>query len=391
MTDLTYIVEIDHKEKGIGFTAKTALKNAQKQKTSPITNVRFSKQPTGSHTTLEVTIKDTPLTDIITSVIESSGRMPTTNGSYSIKSIELQKKEDNLQEKMKSLQRKQGSFQRQLTTLREENAQLRKSLTQQHVEVDTPLEGLLAYFSTTDYSPEVVLDNPADIDFAQRVLSGDTTNLFVNYANHVLGECLTQEEVDTILNYKAKDSTELSALHLRYEIAKKELDFLKKLKSGDTEIPETLRAEYIKVIEEKGHDETVRAYESTVQEQEEAQLRQKNLRQLKENYDSFSEQVTLLTQVKQEVPVIINHMKSSVEIYFPFVVRDVKAGFIGDLKKEIETYFEGATIEQIDNTFVAYRIHTNDDSAEEVDHLVEETPVTLQVAGFNKIVPYRLG
>lgn len=384
MADLKYKIKISHRDKGLGFNAKTALQNAQRQETSPIKQARFSGQPSSSNTNIEVTVDDVTLRDIITNTINSSGMMPK-GGLYTIEGVELQE-EDN--SRMKDLQRESGALHRQLKTLREENAELRQSLTRNRAEVNTPLEGLLAYFETTNYSPEVILEDSTDLDFAQRVFSGDIENNFVNYANHVLGESLSEEEVERVLAY---EPDEMPELHSRYETAMKELGFLEKLKSGKTEIPETLCATYIEVIEEKGHDETIREYESRVQEQKEVMLKQGKLKQLKGKYDSFSEQIDLLTQASGEVPVIFHLGENNVEVYFPFRVRDVKAGFIEDLRKEVETYFENATVGYLDSKFVAYRVNGGEGFTEGVDHLVEDTPVTLRVAGFNTIVPYRLG
>ncbi len=387
MADLTYLVTIEHRDRGVGFTARTALQNAQKQGTSPIKQAKFSGQPTGSHTDIEVTIDDASLRETIIGAIDVSGRMPSKPGLYSIRSVELQRGEADLEE----LQRHSKVSQRQLASLREENARLRQGLTSSRIEVNTPLEGLLTYFATTNYSTGVILDDSADLDFARRVFGENIENKFVNYANHVLGENLSEEDIERVLAYKPKAPEEMSELHLRYEAAKKELGFLEKLKSGETEIPETLRDDYIRVIEVKGHGETVREYMAQVQAQENAESNQEKLRQLKDKYDSFSEKMDLLNQAGGIVPVIFNFKESGVELYFPFNVRDVKSGFIGDLRTEVETHFGNATVESLEHKFVAYQVTNGSNCVEGVDHLVNDTPITLRVAGFDKITPYRLG
>ena len=207
----------------------------------------------------------------------------------------------------------------------------------------------------------------------------------------MLGENLSEEDIERILAYEPKAPEKMSVLHLRYEAAKNELVFLEKLKSGETEIPETLRDEYIKVIEVKGHDETMREYMAQVQAQENAESNQEKLRQLKDKYDSFSEKMDLLNQAGGIVPVIFNFKESSVELYFPFNVRDVKSGFIGDLRTEVENHFGNATVESLEHKFVAYQVTNGSNFVEGVDHLVNDAPITLRVAGFDKIIPYRLG
>ncbi len=394
MTNLTYILTMSHKDRGIGFTAKTALQNAQKSPHSPIVQAKFSGTSSSSETIFEIEVEDSPLTAIIENAINSSGRMPAVQGTYKIEKIELQVADSGSSRATKNLQRDLSSAQRQAGLLREENARLRQESTlaaKNKVEITTPLQGLLAYFETTNYNPEVLLEERVDLDFAHRVLSGEIRNTFDNYINHVLGRELSVEDIQKILTYQEIESEESARLRAEYETAKTELEYLEKLKSGKTDIPETLRPAYIKFIEDKKHEKTVNEYDAKQQEQKKIIAEKAMLLKLKEKYGTFSDSINLLTDASSEVPVIFNMLKNTVEIYFPFNSRDVKSGFIDDLTKELKSYFDDAEVELLEGKQVAYKIVNGKNLADAVDTLIEDTPVTLKVSGFSKIVPYRLG
>src|SRR3989338_6104570 len=143
MAQLTYVISIRHKDKGLGFTAKTALQNAQRQTVSPIKQAKFFGQPTGSHSQIEVVVDDAILCDTLTKIITSSGRMPNQDGMSTIEEVKLESKEGPLQQEVENLKRQQGSSQREITLLREEIGTLRQNVAQSKIKVNTPLEGLL--------------------------------------------------------------------------------------------------------------------------------------------------------------------------------------------------------------------------------------------------------
>ncbi len=388
MADLKYVVDLSYRSKGIAFSAREALRNALKQDTSPITKAVFLGEPTGSSAQLEVTIDDSLFCRTITNAIDTSGRMPHDPGLYTIERVVLQT--EGNPKVGKDIQKGYAAAQREVVVLRDENARLRQDLTRPRVEVHTPLDGLLAYFESTKYSPEVLLEDSADLDFARRVFGKEMNNTFSNYVTLILGESVTEEEVQRILAFTVDSSDERTKFHGEYVIAKAELDYLHEVKSGKVDMPETVRQSCISFIEAKRLDDTVKAYESRVKAQEEVVLKQEIFRDLKVKYHSFSEKMDLLTQAGGDVPVIFKFNEEGLELYFPFQSKVVAGGFVDDLQKDVEACFGKAATKYLDHKFVVYQV-LGSDLNEGVNRLVEDAPITLRVAGFNRIIPYGLG
>ncbi len=389
MTDLKYVVSLSHRSKGIAFSAREALRNAVKQGTSPIRQAVFSGEPTGASSRLEVTIDDELLCRAITTAIDTSGRMPHDKKSYTVNSIVLQE-EANAPEDKKDFQPEYVAIRQQVDLLLEENAQLRQDLMERKVEVQTPLDGLLAYFESTKYSPEVLLDDSADLDFARRVFGKKMKNTFSNYITHILGESVTEEEVEQILAFTAESSDERTKSGAEYETAKTELAYLQTVKSGKVDMPGTVRESLITLLESRKLEDTIRVYEARIKEEQEVALKQEKFRDLKVKYNSFSEKMHLLAHAGGDVPVIFNYNESGLELYFPFRSTAAPAGFVDDLQREVGSCFGKAATKSLGRKFVVYQV-SGSDLNEGVDRLVEDAPVTLRVAGFNRIIPYGLG
>ena len=394
MTDHRYNVRITHKDKGVGFTVRDALRNSQKQPHSPIRQARFSGEPSGSETIIEVTVDDTPTREFIRKSIENSGRVPSIPGIYSIESIELL--EDGAQregKRVKELERELGTAQRETARLRDESSKLRQEATH-NVKLESPVHGLLAYFDTRRYSPNTMFSDPAEIGFARSVVCEHRENTFEEYASHILGRRIAKEEIEVALTYNPEKPDDMKALRSKYETARAETEFLSTLKEEISGIPASLREDYIRVIEQKNHAETINVYESKVKERQETEKLRGTLEELKTKYTAFSEGFSLLSQAGDEVEVIFAPRKGGeLDVYFPFVARNVKAGFIDDLKKELHTYFgsNGTDVKPLENRFVAYTISGGKEISDKVGHMVEDVPFTLRIAGFNKLIPYRLG
>jgi hypothetical protein len=168
----------------------------------------------------------------------------------------------------------------------------------------------------------------------------------------------------------------------------RKLEFLARLKEGQTETPPSLREEYIQVIESKGHEDTVRAYEARQREQEEAQRRKEAITQLKEKYRAFSEQFELITQDGERLPAIFNTADGSLDIHFPFTAKDINTGFVDALRSDLARHFEAAEIQTLPGNFLAYRLAMPENTAARVERIAEDAPFTLRAAGFNRIIPY---
>ncbi|MBW3019371.1 hypothetical protein KY329_04275 [Candidatus Woesearchaeota archaeon] len=378
MAGIEYIVTLGHKDKGPGYTAKTALQNAARQKKSLIKKAGFEGQPTSASTGLRVVVDDIQLKETITQVLESSGRMPKSG--WDIKSITLT---ESSAEDIRALQSENEAL----------KTQLRSTPQPKSITASTPLEGLLAYFESRTYTPETILERPEDLLFAKKVLRGEMQNTLPEYISHVTGERLTEEEIQEALDLPqtSPDAT----LKAAYEEAQRELEYLRKVEAGETDIPPTLQAGVIEAIKSKKHEKTIAAYEREKASYEEKERKQETYQELQQKYTTFIENLQL-TQAGAELPVIFNKTDNGpamLEIYFPFKKRDMKAGFIEDLQKELTEYFTangGGVVEEKKQTmFVAFRVRDASDITP--DGLLDEIPITLRIAGFSEICPYTLG
>jgi len=93
----------------------------------------------------------------------------------------------------------------------------------------------------------------------------------------------------------------------------------------------------------------------------------------------------------RRIPIIFNHNvedSDELEVYFPFKVRDTKAGFIADLMKDMGDYINAREAEVIDNQFVAYRFKEPYSENKVFEGFF---PLTLRISGYNLIFPLDIG
>ncbi len=385
---LRYLVTITHKERGTGFVARDALQKAQKQKTSPIIRATFSGSSTNSRTDLEVLIDDSSVYEVIKNTLSSHGRL--SEGSYTVESIELIQ-ENPLEEDVKRLRRENGTLQRRLNGLREDYSELRKELEDVKSEITTPLDGLLAYFKTQSYAPSTIFDDSAELDFALSVLNNNIENTIENYVNHMLNSNYTEEKIEEILDYQPKEQTELKELKSKYDESKKHLDYLEEQKNNNA--PSAVLEVIEKLVEDRGDQQIVEEYESYLEADEKIKPLQGRLKSLKGKHQSFSEHIDLINEAGEEIPVIFQSIENGLEICLPFQAKKTSEGFVQNLAEEIKTYFSSQSEVTIldQNHFVGYRVENKIGLNETPNDLINEIPVTLKTAGFNKILPYRLG
>lgn len=397
MGETTYIVTIEHKERGIGFSARTALQNHQKQDSSPIKKVTFAKQSTNKKSELSVVLDDQATVDYLTNCIENSGRMPSQKDSYQIKSIKLAEKEiDNTE--LNETKTKLANKAKAIRTLQEENEELRAQLSDiKREEIKEPLQGLLLYFDNLDYKADNVLDNSVDSGFLRRVLRGGLENKLVDYVNHVLGQQLDEVEVEEILQYDLNETnSEFEKAKEEHDKAQEELNFLEKLKDGSSEVPTTIVPSLIENIEAKDHQRTINRYKKLEEEDNKKKELVTKIKRFKSKFEKFSEQIGILLEASEELPVIFYNQKESLEIYFPFIRNSTKTGIINNLGNDLS--FSSITLEPLDHKFVAYKTQleidpeNNTQSLDErlnfyISSMMEDVPFTLQVAGYNAIKP----
>jgi hypothetical protein len=379
MAELVYIVKVEHKEKGIGYSVKDALQNAQRQDSSPIKEARIIGVPSSSHTNIRVTIDDVVATAVIEQAIRKSGRLPSNGKLYPGINIELQNENVTAQEIYHDLQKTNGH-----TPLTRENSVVPK------IEINTPLEGLLGYFSNTRYAPQVLFDNENDIEFAKLLFDGKRENTFVDYVNHALNKNLTQKEINKILREEVLNEEEIAEITSKYEIARKEVEYVINMKNNP-EVPETLKEDIQRIVQQNGSIEIVRDYVHTMKEQSELIKLKNMLSEVKEKYQTFSDQVALLNEAGQEMPVIFSINSNSVDIYLPFRSQNINSDLVDEIAVELFSNFDGDSIHYLEGDFIGYKIRSSPSIAAGISKTIDNAPVALKLAGLKGIIPYVIG
>lgn len=395
MGEITYKIVIEHKSRGIGFSAKEALKNFQKQDSSPIKKVTFAGRNTNQKSEFLVVLDDQTTIDYLTNCIEGSGRMPHEKGAYQITDIELFEEEPDNTE-LKNTKADLASKVKALDQLQRESKKLRAELAEaQREEINQPLQGLLLYFENLDYKADNILDDSVDSGFLSRVLSGKLENKPVDYVNHVLGKELSGEEVQEALKYNL--DREIPEADREYNEAKDELKFLESLKDGSSGVPESLVPTLINNIESKDHQKTISSYRALEEESEKKKELAAKVEGISKKFERFSEQISLLLEASEELPIIVYKQKNSLEIYFPFIRSSTKTGLINNLGNDLS--FNDIVVEQLEHKFVAYKGELSDESEDTmpqslderlnfyISSIMEDVPFTLQAAGYNKVKP----
>lgn len=383
MAVIKYVVELSHEDKGVGYAAQKALHGAQRAGLPLIQQAKFIGSPTGSKTLLEVTVDESYLPEQISHFLENSARLP--EGLYKIVSIKLLSAEEELKERLQGLEAQYRAVQSDAVALRDENTRLRAAIKP----IGSPLEGILKYFDSLELTPQTLLEDSVDYDFARRVSAKQVPNTFPNYANHVLGRSFTEEQIATILKFDSQAATvELSGMEATYRTALEELGYMKRLVEGSADVPAMLREELIKLVKGRNHEATIRKYEGKKQELDETAELHQTLTRLRERYQRFAEHLELLEQAADEVPVLFNITETGAQIYLPFKTRVVRTAFIEDLARELGSYFGGAEITTLPADYVAFEIQAPN---ARVAPVLEDIPFTLKAAGFNRIMPYVFG
>jgi len=384
--ELRYIIRLLHDDKGIAYTAKTALQNASKQPTNSIRSAQFLGQPTGKKSEHVVTIDDSGIKEIIQKTLENSGRMPKTGDiKWSIESIEREGDDsEKLRYELEGLTKK-------LRIVEGESASLRGKLNEERADIHSPLEGVLAYFDTLRCSAEPVMSDAVDISFAQRFLNEEVDNSLADYVSHNLGRIVTVEEIKGAMTYSGDKDEEMEELEISHAEAIVQLAYLDKLRKGITDVPESLRKDTIRLIEAKRPDEIVEKYEAKQMELEERDQFKTTIRRLQGNHDRIRESLEALSEASQRVPVVFNSSEEGLEIFFPFRTRLVSSGLVGDLSQDISQRVENGNVLPLDSRFVAYRLEGDYDYSSVIESIVEDVPLSLRLTGYDSIDAIRIG
>lgn len=386
MADIKYLVKIEHhKSRAPGVTAKQALDNCVRNNKSPITRAQLIPDHGNKETKIEVIIQDSPLEEIIRRSIEKSGRMPTTNGTYSIEEISFQEVIQIGEKEPSSIYETDET---EINRLREEN-ELLKELTEKSVSgAPTPLLGLLSYFNTTNYSLNTIFEEGDNLDFAIEVMHGKRESSFRDYVNFVTKENYDEEEIQKRLTSNTSSLEEsLKELTEFCKTARDEQKYLKNTLEGISDVPNSIKEEIVSLLRSRKNPERIQEYETEIQRKKEEIEESTNIKRLKEKYNKFYGNLELITEASSCIPVIFNYSNDSLDIYFPFKEENSDKNLLSKLSEEIKNIFNESFISTIENNYVSYRIENPLDSRKRIAKFVEEIPLVLKISGYNCINP----
>ncbi len=390
MTDLLYVIKLEHDEKGIAFAAKKALQGFVKQSTSDITLVRLQ-DPTSKCSEIVVGIDpDNHYKPILEKILENSGRMPNAGNVWKINSIK-RFEDDSLQIRLSATEDDYKISLAYIENLRAENTALKKQNQDAVIRKEAkPIDILLNYFKIQNYNLAVIIEKDVDLEFAKKVMKNEVDNTFINYFNYVETKNLNESDFEKIKIFD-ENNKELESLEELAAIAKVEMDYLKELEENKIPMPETLKKDLIMTIKSKNHNEVINKYQKLL-------LTTENVTQLKHlvekekiNYKSFNENMEILKEASSEIPFIIKYINEEIEIYIPLITKKISTLFKDDLFGEIKSYFIGNKIYQQEHEFIVYKINKDNNTKDKIQKLITEVPLTLRLTGFNKIAPYIIG
>jgi len=392
MEQITYVIHLTHKERGVGFSAKQVFQGQINQEHSPIIAVRLAEH-TSDRSELYITLQGDANQELLENVLQRSGRMPRDTGTYKIESIELQISDDHpsLVQKVVAIEKKYtGSISR----LQLEKNELQERLTQAAVKsVNSPLEGLLLYFEKIhpQYSLSTMIEEPKDLHFVREVLKGEKANTFLEYHNYQHTELLTEPQLEEILAFTPADiSDEQEQLYTKAQEARQELDYLQKIERAEVDVPVSLKESIIQQIKARDPERIIAVYDDFSQKTNLKSQQRAEIMQELDKYKIVAEQIELLQKASIEMPMIIYSLDSDLKLYLPVAARGVKSGFLEDLGREMKGRF-GEQAALLEHKFIAYQLGSNTPENRDLLHsMIQEVPFTLRAAGVNKITPYQI-
>ena len=394
---ITYAIELSHNDKGVAFVAKEAFLNYVRQPHSGILSVRLENQTTQGSRIILTVEPDQHFPSMLEQYLEKSGRMPNDRRLWDIKSV-IRISNDKTTEEDAGVNRRLEQLTRDLreaigreSGVREENARLSRRLDELATKTaNTPLEGLLSYFGSLNYSLSIAVNEEVDLGFAQRVLTGEVENTFLNYFNYVNLADLTEVQLKEIakFNYNA-EANELRELEPKVSAAKKELDYLEGILQEKIFVPETLKADIINTIKSKDNEKVIQKYtelESTLDKKSELKLR---VEKETVRYDSFSDQIDVLSGASSPIPAILYcRTDNKMEMYLPFVANKVQSGILSSLLVDMKKYFISREVTPSKQSkYITYIIEKSD-VYEDAKRIEKDVPLTLRLAAYDRVVPH---
>lgn len=387
-----YEIRLEHADKGIGFLAKRALQNAGKQGHSPIDSVRIV-NPTSTESRIIVALSSDKNEECLRTILEKSGIMPSIPGTWHIVSIEqildgarVERVNDPEEIETSGVPQLVWQGQGEVYTLKARIDEILQTF-------QDPVKCLLNHFERLNYVPSFILEEKTDLLFARNVFQHRSENTFLSYLNFATGESYTQQGLDTFLAFDHVSANgRLDELEKIVSEGREEQEYLSRIERGEISVPKRILTTIKKAVKESHYERTVQEYEQVKSEVEAKYDKKTRAEKEKEKYPSLSEKIELLQQASSALPTIIHFTNDSLELYFPFNSRQVKAGFSHDLISEVKEYFSGANVAQKDHTFIAYNITGDREVLKSgVEKLHNSLPFTLRLTGFDRIIPYQIG
>ena len=418
MTDNTFQVKIKQGEKGLGYSAKKALAAQTSLEHSPLVQARLIDSDS-AESTLEITISlEDAVENLIKEILSKSGQIPE-RANYSIEKISLvagavpvsaaDPEKTRLFEANAMLKAQIISQTNDLEAAQQEVGLLSSRLEERkYAGVDNPVTGILSYFSTQSISLSRLIESELDSIFAIKVLRKEIENTLPAYIRHMDGSSMSDEEIQSVLDANIVDLENEVRLHEQEsDVMQAELTALERIRKGDILLPGRLKEIIIADVTSRNYPSQITGAKQAIADVENKKILRVNFDKYKKMYDGLDERIELIQESHEHMPILFHSDGVSIDIYLPIPVRNITPNFSDDITSYItKTAYNTLAPHHVTcsvtklahDRFVAYKINVEDaekiDLAllrEVVDGLLSDVPTSLKLAGYDRLVPHRVG
>lgn len=418
MTDYTLKVKINQEDRGLGFSAKKALANQAGLKHSPIVQARLVDSDS-AQSTLEVTVSlEDAVGNLVKEILSKSGQIPE-RASYSVEQVTLvagappvaaaDPDKIKLFESNVILKSQLTARTNELEVAQQEIGLLASRLEEtKYAGVDNPVNGILSYFSTQSMSLSRLIESDLDSIFAIKVLRKEIANTLQAYIRHMDGSAKSDEEIDSVLNANVTDLEKEKILHEQEsDKMQAELVALERLKKGEISLPERLKELIIADVVSKDYPAQITGSKKAIVDIEKKKILRANFDKYRKMYDGLDERIELIRESHESMPVLFYSDGASIDVYLPIPVRNITPNFSDDItgyitKTACNTLAPHRLTCSVNklahDRFVAYKIQAENAEKinlkmlrEVVDALLSDVPTSLKLAGYDRLVPHRIG
>lgn len=418
MTDSTFSIKIKQEEKGLGFSAKKALAAQTAFEHSPIVQARLVNSDS-AESTLEVTVtlEDT-VKNLVKEVLSKSGQIPGS-ATYSVEGVTLvggapavaaaDPEKIRLFEGNAILKSQLTAKTKELEAAEQEIGLLSSRLEERkYAGVDNPVTGILSYFSTQSISLSRLIDSELDSIFAIKVLRKEIENTLPSYIRHMDGSARSDEEIHSVLNANIADLEKETLLHEKEsDKMQAELTALERIKKGEISLPDRLKEIIIADVTSKDYPAQISDTKKAIADIENKKILRVNFDKYKKMYEGLDERIELIQASHESMPILFCSDGASIDIYLPIPVRNITPNFSDDITGYITRtachtlaphHVACSVTKLAHDRFVAYKVQA--ETAEKidlkllrevVDDLLSDVPASLKLAGYDCLVPHRIG